>query len=133
VGDFSVMGCCFVQNPLESQRNAKVPDETFDFLMNQLYSVYSYPNVVLPFVGGFLADRFGVATANTIYAGLVMTGQAVFAVGLSLTNLRMSWGVMLAGRVVFGMGGESLSVTMSALVARWFSGRELALALGPGL
>jgi MFS family permease len=105
----------------------------YNFLATQLYSVYSYPNVILPLLGGFLADRFGLVMANTIYAGLVMSGQALFAVGLSLTAVRASWGVMLTGRTVFGLGGESLSVTMSALVARWFSGRELALALGTNL
>jgi MFS family permease len=121
-----------VQNPLEAHWS-QMPEKQFDFLATQLYSVYSYPNVILPLLGGFLADRFGLVMANTIYAGLVTAGQGLFAVGLSLAQERASWAVMLTGRTVFGLGGESLSVTMSALVARWFSGRELALALGTNL
>jgi len=33
------------------------------------------------------------------------------------------------GRVIFGLGGESLSVTQSAIVTKWFKGKELAFAL----
>lgn len=36
---------------------------------------------------------------------------------------------MLAGRVIFGLGGESLSVSQSAIVSKWFKGKELAFAL----
>ena len=34
------------------------------------------------------------------------------------------------GRVLFGFGGESLGVAQSAFTARFFRGRELALAFG---
>ena len=44
-----------------------------------------------------------------------------------------SFGVMLAGRVVFGLGGESLSVSQSAIVSKWFKGKELAFALAINL
>jgi len=37
---------------------------------------------------------------------------------------------MLVGRVVFGLGGESMSVAQSTIVASWFKGKELALAYG---
>ena len=40
---------------------------------------------------------------------------------------------MLCGRVVFGFGGESLTVAQSALVAVWFQDKELAFALGLNL
>ncbi len=40
---------------------------------------------------------------------------------------------MFIGRTVFGFGGESLSVAMSAYIAQWFTGKELALALGMNL
>jgi MFS family permease len=38
--------------------------------------------------------------------------------------------MMLAGRVIFGLGGESLSVAQSAIVSIWFKGKELSMALG---
>lgn len=37
---------------------------------------------------------------------------------------------MLAGRVIFGMGGECMGVAQSAIVCVWFKGAELAMALG---
>ena len=40
---------------------------------------------------------------------------------------------MLAGRVLFGLGGESMSVAQSAIVSKWFKGKELAMALGLNL
>jgi hypothetical protein len=39
----------------------------------------------------------------------------------------------LFGRVIFGLGGESLSVCSSAIVSKWFAGQELAFALGINL
>ncbi|RYG52889.1 hypothetical protein EON67_00125, partial [archaeon] len=41
-----------------------------------------------------------------------------------------SWGVMWTGRAVFGIGTETLCVTQRALIAQWFTGSELALAMG---
>lgn len=40
---------------------------------------------------------------------------------------------MLAGRVIFGMGGESMSVAQSSIISVWFKGKELAFALGLNL
>ena len=44
-----------------------------------------------------------------------------------------SWPVMLLGRVIFGLGGENITVAQSALLADWFAGGELALAFGINL
>lgn len=35
-------------------------DDSFGFRFNLLYSVYSWPNVVLPFFGGLISDKLGV-------------------------------------------------------------------------
>lgn len=40
---------------------------------------------------------------------------------------------MIAGRFVFGLGGECMSVGQSAVISNWFKGKELALALGLNL
>lgn len=41
-----------------------------------------------------------------------------------------NYDVMLAGRVIFGCGGECIGVAQSAIVSIWFKGKELAFALG---
>eukprot|EP00937_MAST-01D_sp_MAST-1D-sp2_P005672 g5672.t1 len=94
-----------------------------------LYSLYSFPNVVLPFFGGLLVDRFSARAALLLFGGLITLGQCLLALGCSLR----SFPLMLVGRVVFGFGGESLTVAQSAIVSLWFKGRELAMALGINL
>jgi MFS family permease len=97
--------------------------------MNQaLYSVYSWPNTVLAMFGGLLIDKYlGLRRAMLLFTGLVFTGSVLFYVGV----VSLQYPVMLFARVVFGLGGESLSVAQSAFVARWFKGgRGMALAFG---
>jgi len=97
--------------------------------MNQaLYSVYSWPNTVLAVFGGLLIDKFlGLRKAMTLFVTLVFLGSVVFLVGI----LTKTYALLLVGRLVFGLGGESLSVAQSAFVARWFKeGRGMALAFG---
>ena len=91
-----------------------------------LYSVYSIPNIVLPFFGGWLVDRLGAAPCVIFFGALLGLGQALFAIGASSKSL---W-LVLAGRVVFGFGGESMTVGASTLLADWFRGKEMAFAMG---
>jgi MFS family permease len=49
---------------------------------------------------------------------------------VAMTHPQAGFSIMVAGRVVFGLGGESMTVTQSAFVSQWFKGKELALALG---
>ena len=44
-----------------------------------LYSVYSFPNIVLPLVGGMIVDRWGVAKSLCLFTLLILLGQAIFA------------------------------------------------------
>lgn len=97
--------------------------------MNQyLYSVYSWPNTVLSVVGGLLIDKYlGLRRAMLLFTSLILMGSVLFYVGVHHT---MYW-LLIVGRIVFGLGGESLSVSQSAFVARWFKGRRgMALAFG---
>lgn len=64
-----------------------------------LYSIYSWPNVVLCFIGGFLLDRFfGIRLGTIIYMLILLIGQFTFAIG----GLLKSFPLMLIGRLVFG-------------------------------
>lgn len=103
--------------------------KTFTQEMNQsLYSVYSYPNTVLAIFGGLLIDKFlGLRKSMLLFMLLITAGSGLFYLGVVLVN----YPCMLAARLLFGLGGESLSVAQSALVARWFrGGRGMALAFG---
>ncbi|CAD7932787.1 unnamed protein product [Amoebophrya sp. A120] len=91
-----------------------------------LQSVYSWPNMILPLFGGLLIDVFGIRKSLLLFMSLVFAGQVVYSLGL----LQKSFATSLVGRVIFGLGGESLNVASLALVAMWFKGAELAFAMG---
>ena len=40
---------------------------------------------------------------------------------------------MAAGRLVFGLGAESLIVAVTTAIAKWFKGKELSFAFGINL
>ncbi|ETV85102.1 hypothetical protein H257_02960 [Aphanomyces astaci] len=125
-------GCYCYDNPsaLKSQLtqhfSGSVSKEDFEMYFNLLYSVYSVPNMVLPLFGGVLTDKFGPRYVLVATTSLMLLGQIVFATGNSLQNLP----IMLGGRVIFGLGGETVSVAQSALLAVWFPASELAFANG---
>uniref|UniRef100_K3WG66 Lysosomal dipeptide transporter MFSD1 n=1 Tax=Globisporangium ultimum (strain ATCC 200006 / CBS 805.95 / DAOM BR144) TaxID=431595 RepID=K3WG66_GLOUD len=111
------------------QHFSQYPKERYEFLFNLLYTLYSVPNILLPFFGGVLVDRFGARVMLVTFSIAILVGQIIFAIGCSM----YSFNIMLLGRVVFGFGGESLGVAQGTLVASWFKNSELALALGINL
>ena len=88
-----------------------------------MYSSYSLAAVFAVFAGGILIDRVGVRRASLIFSTFVVAGAALVASAPSLP-------LMYLGRILFGMGSESMIVAQSAITARWFTGKELALAFG---
>ncbi|XP_037075475.1 major facilitator superfamily domain-containing protein 1-like isoform X2 [Pollicipes pollicipes] len=97
---------------------------------SNLYAWYSWPNVVLSMVGGFLIDRvFGIRLGAIIFAGFVCVGQVIFASG---GILDLFW-LMVVGRFVFGIGGESLCVAVNTYSVQWYKGKELNMVLGLSL
>lgn len=92
-----------------------------------LYSIYSWPNVVLCFFGGFLIDRwFGIRLGAIIFSFFILAGQLVFALG-AITN---KYWLALLGRFIFGLGGESLAVAQNTYAVSWFKGKELNMVFG---
>ncbi|XP_060902759.1 major facilitator superfamily domain-containing protein 1 isoform X2 [Labrus mixtus] len=93
----------------------------------QLYAWYSWPNVVLCFLGGFMIDRvFGIRLGTIIFSLFVCFGQVIFASGALVNRF---W-LMEVGRFVFGIGGESLAVAQNTYAVNWFKGKELNLVFG---
>ncbi|KAK3847128.1 MAG: major facilitator superfamily domain-containing protein [Linnemannia gamsii] len=103
-------------------------DDQFAYFLNLLYTSYSIPNVVLPWLGGYAADRFGHNKLLVVLSILVVLGHLVVCLGLERRNI----GIMILGRVIFG-SGESLAVAQSAITVKYFRGKELAMALGINL
>eukprot|EP00871_Galdieria_phlegrea_P002119 jgi/Galph1/2908/GphlegSOOS_G1556.1 len=93
---------------------------------NLLYSVYSWPNIILVFLGGFLIDRLGSRVSSVALSLITFIGQIITALGV----YRESFYLLLVGRFLFGTGSESLNVCQSTIVSHWFQGSELAMAFG---
>lgn len=91
-----------------------------------LYSWYSVAAIFTVFLGGALTDRIGTRRASLLFASLVAAGAVIVALAPNVATLYL-------GRLVFGLGSESLVVVQSAILARWFKGKELALSFGISL
>ena len=99
---------------------------------NLLYSVYSFPNIILPLFGGIFIDRLGLKYALHILFLLCILGQALFTFG-GYTGHNQGFIYALFGRFLFGMGNESLNIVQSVFASKWFKGKELAFVLALGL
>ena len=91
-----------------------------------LQAIYSFPNIFTVVIGGFIIDRLGLRKSLMIFGILCLVGPAITAASGKL------W-LMSTGRLVFGMGAESLNVAVTAALARWFKGKELSFAFGINL
>jgi MFS family permease len=97
-----------------------------DTQIGTLNAVYNLPNIVLILLGGILVDRFGAARM------LVWTGL-ICLVGTALAAWSPSFGGMTTGRLLFGIGAETFNIATLAAVVKYFSGRNLAFAIGASL
>jgi MFS family permease len=91
-----------------------------------LQAIYSIPNVFMVLIGGYIVDRIGTRKAIFIFGCLCFVGSIV-------TVLEGKLAVMAAGRLIFGIGAESLIVAVTTAVAKWFRGKELSFAFGMNL
>ncbi len=91
-----------------------------------LQAIYSIPNVLMVLIGGYIVDRIGTRKAILIFGMLCFIGSVV-------TVLSGTLRVMATGRLIFGLGAESLIVAVTTAVAKWFRGKELSFAFGINL
>jgi MFS family permease len=91
-----------------------------------LQAIYSIPNVFMVVIGGYIVDRIGTRKAIFIFGTLCFIGSFV-------TVLSGTLAVMATGRLIFGLGAESLIVAVTTAVAKWFRGKELSFAFGINL
>jgi MFS family permease len=91
-----------------------------------LQAIYSIPNVFMVLIGGYIVDRIGTRRAIFIFGTICFIGSVV-------TVLSGKLSVMATGRLIFGLGAESLIVAVTTAVAKWFRGKELSFAFGINL
>jgi len=88
-----------------------------------LQAIYSFPNIFTVLIGGVMIDRLGLRKSLMIFGVLCVIGPAIT---MATPHL---W-LMALGRLVFGMGAESLNVAVTTALAKWFKGKELGFANG---
>jgi len=91
-----------------------------------LNAVYSFPNIVMVLVGGVIVDRFGTRTSTLVFTALCLAGAI-------LTATSGTFATMALGRLVFGLGAESMIVAVTAALGQWFRGKQLGFAFGLNL
>jgi MFS family permease len=91
-----------------------------------LQGIYSAPNVIMVLIGGLIVDRLGTRRALMLFASICLVGSVVTVMAPHLY-------VMATGRLIFGLGAESLIVAVTTAVAKWFRGKELSFAFGINL
>ena len=91
-----------------------------------LNAIYSIPNIVMVLIGGIIIDRIGTRISTALFAVICLIGSLVT---MSTGTL---W-VMATGRLLFGLGAESLIVAVTTAIAKWFRGKELSFAFGLNL
>lgn len=91
-----------------------------------LQAIYSFPNIIMVLIGGLIIDRIGTRKAVTIFT-------VIMALGAFVTWFRGDLYTMAAGRLLYGLGAESMIVAITTIIARWFKGKELSFAFGLNL
>jgi MFS family permease len=97
-----------------------------DSNIGALNAWYSFPNIIMVLIGGIIIDRIGTRKSTTLFAIICLIGAVV-------TALSGNFWVMVTGRLIFGLGAESLIVAVTTALARWFRGKELSFAFGLNL
>ena len=88
-----------------------------------LIGLFSLPGVVVAFPGGAAGQRLGERRAAVV-------GLSLMAVGAFMIAVASTFWMAMAGRIVSGTGGIVVNLAFSKMVAAWFSGREMATAMG---
>ncbi|MGM9792253.1 MAG: MFS transporter [Candidatus Cryptobacteroides sp.] len=96
-------------------------------------------------IAGVILDKLGVRFSGILSAGLMVLGAAIKFVGVSdwfqttqLAQWLGSWWVEMPasakmaslGFMIFGCGCEMEGTNVSKILAKWFKGKEMALAMG---
>ncbi len=88
-----------------------------------LIGLYLSPGLILAIPAAGLGRRFGDKRC-------VMAGMALMIAGGLVMALIPAFGAQVTGRLMAGFGGVVLNVLMTKMVTDWFSGREIATAMG---
>lgn len=93
------------------------------------------------FVSGYILDKTGVRFAGVLSCVLMLAGTFIdyYAIAFMSPNPVIEFNgaiiksqvlVAAGGFAIFGIGYELCGITVSKVIVKWFSGQEMALAMG---
>jgi MFS family permease len=94
--------------------------------IGRLSTAYNIAALLVLLAGGYVIDRFGARRAIVVFAAVCVIAAVVTAAAQDYSSL-------LAGRFLLGLGAEPLIVAVTAVLAKWFKGKELSFAFGLNL
>ncbi|MDE5912616.1 MAG: MFS transporter, partial [Muribaculaceae bacterium] len=117
---------------------------------SEAYGYYGGSEYILNMFGflilaGIILDKTGVRFTGTLSASVMLLGACIklYAVsslfaGSGLDHWLSSWWTAMPGSaklaslgfMIFGCGCEMAGITVSKAIAKWFDGKEMALAMG---
>ena len=99
--------------------------------------------LLMLFFGGLILDKMGIRFTGVMASGLMVVGVVIKYIGVTADfgdstftlqfvnfSLPMSAAVASLGFAIFGVGCEICGITISKVITKWFTGHELALAMG---
>ena len=117
---------------------------------SSVFGTYAASEYILNVCGflilaGIILDKMGVRFTGILSTSLMVVGAAIKYVGITdwfqttaFCEWLGSWWVALPGSaklaclgfMIFGCGCEMAGITVSKAIAKWFNGKEMALAMG---
>lgn len=133
-----------VMSPLQSLASTKLgwSAEAFGYYAGAEYMLNVFGFLIL---AGIILDKMGVRFTGTLSASLMLAGACIklYAIsswfeGTPFEQWLSSWWVEMPGSaklaalgfMIFGCGCEMAGITVSKALAKWFEGKEMALAMG---
>lgn len=134
-----------VMSPLQSLIESKL--KGWDSGVFGTYAASEYILNVCGFLilAGIILDKSGVRFTGILSTSLMVIGASIKFIGISdwfqataMCDWLNSWWTTLPGSakmasfgfMVFGCGCEMAGITVSKAIAKWFKGKEMALAMG---
>lgn len=131
-----------VMAPLEDLLTKSIADGGLGWTSGEygfFSGAYGYINVFLLmlFFGGIILDKCGIRITGTISCSLMLAGALIKWYALDnnfgdaeIFGYPMQVAVAALGFAIFGMGAEITGITVTKVIAKWFTGHEMALAMG---
>ncbi len=142
---FTMMAAYYVNDvmaPLKSMLEGQLGWSSGEF--GTFTGAYSFLNVFLLMLiwGGLILDKFGIRFTGILATLLMVGGTALEYTAITTyggttelinifgTEWKLDVFMASTGYAIFGVGAEVAGITVTKIIAKWFKGKEMALAMG---